>query len=206
MAPWHVHILTLFPEMFPGPLAFSLSGKALEKNLWSYNTINIRDFAEGVHKRVDDTPFGGGAGMVLQAEPIERALLSIDNPGRKIYLSARGRPFTQQYAESLIHDQSLTLLCGRYEGVDQRVLEAHAFEEISIGDYILSGGELPAQILMDACIRLIPGVMGNEETVSEESFSGAGLLEYPHYTRPAQWRASDGKTYSVPDVFSFRTP
>lgn len=200
MKQWRVNILTLFPEMFPGMLGQSLSGKALEKGLWSYNAINIRDFAQDKHKTVDDTPFGGGAGMVMRADIIEAALLSIKDPGRRIYLSPRGRPLTQKLAEEL-KDQHLTLLCGRYEGVDQRVLDAHKFEEVSIGDYVLSGGEPAAMILMDACIRLLPGVMGNEETAGEESFSN-NMLEYPHYTRPAEWTDSHGKTHAVPDVLT----
>lgn len=197
--PWHINILTLFPEMFPGMLGQSLSGKALEKGIWSYNAVNIRDFAEGKHKTVDDTPFGGGAGMVMRADVIEKALLSLSNPGRKIYLSPRGKQLTQPLVKELSRTTSLTLLCGRYEGVDQRILDAGGFEEISIGDYVLSGGEPAAMILMDACIRLLPGVMGNEETPTEESFSD-GLLEYPHYTRPADWIAADGQTYNVPET------
>lgn len=200
MKQWRVNILTLFPEMFPGMLGQSLSGKALEKGLWSYHAINIRDFAQDKHKTVDDTPFGGGAGMVMRADIIEAALLSVKDPGRRIYLSPRGRPLTQKLAEEL-KDQHLTLLCGRYEGVDQRVLDAHKFEEVSIGDYVLSGGEPAAMILMDACIRLLPGVMGNEETAGEESFSN-NMLEYPHYTRPAEWTDSHGKTHAVPDVLT----
>jgi tRNA (guanine37-N1)-methyltransferase len=198
---WHVNILTLFPEMFPASLGESLSGKALENKIWSYNAINIRDFATDKHKTVDDTPFGGGAGMVMRADVIENALLSIKEPGRKIYLSPRGTPLTQNLVRELSFASPMTLLCGRYEGVDQRVLDAQGFEEVSIGDYVLSGGEPAAMILMDACIRLLPGVMGNENTAGEESFSN-GLLEYPHYTRPADWQAGDGKTYSVPEVLT----
>lgn len=197
---WRVNILTLFPEMFPGPLGLSLSGRALENGAWSYNAVNIRDFAQDKHKTVDDTPFGGGAGMVMRADVIENALLSVENPGRKIYLSPRGKVLNQQLVQELTQTP-VTLLCGRYEGVDQRVLDAHGFEEISIGDYVLSGGEPAAMILMDSCIRLLPGVMGNEETAGEESFSN-GLLEYPHYTRPAQWSAADGKTYDVPEILT----
>ena len=192
--PWSVNILTLFPEMFPGSLGQSLSGKALESNIWSFNAVNIRDFAEGAHKSVDDTPYGGGAGMVMRADVIEKALLSIKNPGRKIYLSPRGKPLTQDMVKECSQLDALTLLCGRYEGVDQRVLDAHEFEEVSIGDYVLSGGEPAALILMDACIRLLPGVMGNEDTPNEESFSN-GLLEYPHYTRPSEWNG-----VKVPEV------
>jgi tRNA (guanine37-N1)-methyltransferase len=200
----HFNILTLFPEMFPGSLGQSLSGKALDKGLWSYGCVNIRDYAGGVHKCVDDTPFGGGAGMVMRPDIVEKSLLSIPNPGRKIYLSPRGKTLTQALIQDLAHTPDITLLCGRYEGVDQRVLDAQDFEEISIGDYVLSGGEPAALILMDACIRLLPGVMGNDDTPSEESFSPetGGLLEYPHYTRPACWDDANGKSYHVPEVLT----
>ena len=171
MSNWHVNILTLFPEMFPGNLGMSLSGKALDKGLWSYNCVNIRDFATGVHKSVDDTPFGGGAGMVMRPDIVENALLSIPDTGRKIYMSPRGKPLTQNLVQELSQEKTVTMLCGRYEGVDQRVLDAHDFEEISVGDYVLSGGEPAAIVLMDACIRLLEGVMGNEQTPEEESFS-----------------------------------
>ncbi|MCK5375289.1 MAG: tRNA (guanosine(37)-N1)-methyltransferase TrmD [Alphaproteobacteria bacterium] len=197
--PWHVNLLTLFPEMFPGSLGQSLSGKALGKDVWSYECINIRDFAGGVHKCVDDTPFGGGAGMVMRPDVIEKALLSIKQPGRKIYMSPRGKPLNQALIEDLATTPTLTILCGRYEGVDQRLLDAHNFEEISIGDYVLSGGEPAAIILMDACIRLLDGVMGNKATPDEESFSN-GLLEYPHYTRPAQWTDANGQLRTIPEV------
>lgn len=200
-ARWHINLLTLFPEMFPGPLGCSLSGKALENGLWSFKTVNIRDFAQDGHKSVDDTPYGGGAGMVMRPDIIEKAALSTENPGRKIYLSPRGTPLTQALVQELANEHALTLLCGRYEGVDQRVLDAQEFEEISIGDYILSGGEPAALILMDACIRLLPGVLGNEETISEESFA-SGLLEYPHYTRPALWTGADGRPREVPEVLT----
>jgi len=196
----HFNLLTLFPEMFPGSLGQSLSGKALERGDWSYSSINIRDHAgNDVHKSVDDTPYGGGAGMVMRADIIEKALLSVEKPGRKIYLSPRGKPLKQPLVQDLSTEHSLTLLCGRYEGVDQRVLDAHNFEEISIGDYVLSGGEPAALILMDACIRLLPGVMGNADTPLEESFSN-GLLEYPHYTRPSEWTDTHGKTHEVPEI------
>lgn len=201
MMGWHVSILTLFPEMFPGFLGHSLAGKALARGDWSVDAINIRDFAEGVHKTVDDTPYGGGAGMVMRPDVIERATLSIKQPGRKIYMSPRGTPLTQSLVKELAATPALTILCGRYEGVDQRVLDAQGFEEISIGDYVLSGGEQAAMIVMDACIRLLPGVMGNDATPDEESFA-EGLLEYPHYTRPATWTAADGKSYAVPEVLS----
>lgn len=202
MTLWRAHILTLFPGMFPGPLAESLSGKALEKGLWACDAIDIRGFATDRHRTVDDTPFGGGAGMVMRPDIIESALLSIPEPGRKIYLSARGRKLDQRLVEDLSREPVVTLLCGRYEGVDQRVIETHGFEEISIGDYVLSGGEPAALILMDSCIRLLPGVMGNAETAAEESHGPEGLLEYPHYTRPAQWTDATGQIRSVPDVLT----
>ncbi len=197
----HFNILTLFPDMFPGSLGQSLSGRALEQELWSYNTINIRDFAHDKHNTVDDTPYGGGAGMVMRADVIENALMSIPDQGRKIYLSPRGKVLNQKLVKELSAEPALTLLCGRYEGIDQRVLDAQDFEEISIGDYVLSGGEPAALILMDACIRLREGVMGNEDTADEESFSN-GLLEYPHYTRPAIWTDSNDMTHHVPEVLT----
>jgi tRNA (guanine37-N1)-methyltransferase len=217
---FHVNLLTLFPDMFPGFLGQSLAGKALERGDWSYNAVQIRDSATDKHQTVDDTPFGGGAGMVMRADVIERALLSLCHPegasategfreilrfaqddriGRKIYMSPRGKVLNQSLVKELSQQTVLTILCGRYEGVDQRVLDAHEFEEISIGDYVLSGGEPAAMILMDACIRLLPGVMGNEATPDEESFSN-GLLEYPHYTRPADWTDSNGVLRPVPEV------
>ncbi len=197
----HINLLTLFPEMFPGSLGESLSGKALDKELWAYECINIRDFATGIHKNVDDTPFGGGAGMVMRPDIIESALLSVQPVGRKIYMSPRGKPLTQALVKELAKEKVLTILCGRYEGVDQRVLDAHEFEEISVGDYVLSGGEPAALILMDACIRLLDGVMGNASTPNEESFSD-GLLEYPHYTRPGEWIDNAGNSHKVPEVLS----
>lgn len=199
MTKWHVNLLTLFPEMFPGYLGHSLAGKALENGDWSFKTVNIRDFTEDVHKSVDDTPYGGGAGMVMRADIIEKALISIKAPGKKIYMSPRGKTLTQNKAIELSQTPELTILCGRYEGVDQRLLDAYEFEDISIGDYVLSGGEPAALTLMDSCIRLLPGVMGNHTTTDEESFSN-GLLEYPHYTRPASWDAQTGCTFEVPEV------
>ncbi|MCB1539059.1 MAG: tRNA (guanosine(37)-N1)-methyltransferase TrmD [Alphaproteobacteria bacterium] len=195
----HFNLLTLFPEMFPGFLGHSLAGRAREDGKWSYTAINIRDFAQDRHKTVDDTPFGGGAGMVMRPDVIEAALLSIPKPGRVLYMSPRGRVLDQALTRELAATPALTILCGRYEGVDQRVLDAHGFEEISVGDYVLSGGEPAALVLMDSCIRLLDGVMGNAETVSEESFEG-GLLEYPHYTRPAEWVDAKGIAHAVPDV------
>lgn len=199
------NILTLFPEMFPGSLGHSLAGKALERADWGYACVNIRDFGHGVHKSVDDTPYGGGAGMVMRADVLEKAMLSPESQNlrisesQKIYLSPRGTPLTQAKVKELSACSNITLLCGRYEGVDERFLDAYDFEEVSIGDYVLSGGEPAALILMDACIRLLPGVMGNEETPHEESFSN-GLLEYPHYTKPAEWSTQDGRAFEVPEV------
>lgn len=197
----HFNLLTLFPDMFPGFAGQSIAGRALEDKKWSYTTVNIREHAKDKHKTVDDTPFGGGAGMVMRADVIENALLSLPQAGRKIYMSPRGRVLNQALVQELAATPFITVLCGRYEGVDQRVLDAHGFEEVSIGDYVLSGGEPAALIMMDACIRLIDGVMGNAETVSEESFSN-GLLEYPHYTRPAEWIDANGKTHAVPEVLT----
>jgi tRNA (guanine37-N1)-methyltransferase len=198
------NILTLFPDMFPGSLGQSLAGRALKEERWAYNAINIRDFATDKHKTVDDTPAGGGAGLVMKADVIGHAIESIpqDNRGKMIYMSPRGIPLTQKKVEELSMAPALTILCGRYEGVDQRVLDAYGFEEISIGDYVLSGGEPAAIILLDACIRLLDGVMGNRETVSEESFSdGAdGLLEYPQYTRPTEWEDTSGEIRKIPDI------
>ena len=200
--PLNFNILTLFPDMFPGCLGQSLSGKALENGAWSYNCINIRDYGLGVHKSVDDSPYGGGAGMVMRADIIEQSLMAVPNVGRKIYLSPRGKQLKQPLVKELSLEENITLLCGRYEGVDQRVLDAHGFEEVSIGDYVLSGGEPAALILMDSCIRLLHGVMGNAQTAPEESFSPerGGLLEYPHYTKPHQWIDNKGNTHEVPEV------
>jgi tRNA (guanine37-N1)-methyltransferase len=183
-----INILTLFPEMFPGPLDHSLMGKALDKKMWHLNPINIRDFATDAHRSVDDTPFGGGAGMVLRADVLDAAYQSLgeDKALPTYYLSPRGKPLTQKTVEKLSATPGLNLLCGRYEGVDERFLEKRGIEELSIGDYILSGGELAAMVLIDACLRLRPGILGKEVSHQEDSFSN-GLLEYPHYTRPQVW-------------------
>ena len=189
---WHASVYTLFPGMFPGPLGDSLAGRAVGR-VWQLDLHDIRDAATDRHRTVDDTPYGGGAGMVMRADVLDRALG--DDDGRPlIYLSPRGVPFTQQRARALAAGPGVRLVCGRYEGVDQRVLDARAMEEISIGDYVLSGGELAALVLLDTCVRLVPGVMGAAASATDESFSNA-LLEYPHYTRPALW---DGR--AVPDV------
>ncbi len=187
--------------MFPGPLGQSLAGKALEKGLWGYEAIQIRDFAQDKHKTVDDTPYGGGAGMVMKPDVLARSLdyaIEKQPKTKLIYPSPRGKLLTQAKIEEFVSSKSLTILCGRYEGVDHRVLEKYGVEEVSIGDYILSGGEVAAIVIIDACIRKLDGVIGNSQTHSQESF-GAGnfsdLLEYPHYTRPPLW---EGKT--VPDI------
>ncbi len=188
-------MLTLFPEMFPGPLAHSLAGKALTEGLWSLDAVNIRDFATDRHSTVDDTPFGGGPGMVLRADVIDAAIDDAAIAGAPlVYLTPRGTPLSQEIAAELADGPGVTLICGRYEGVDQRVLDARDVTEISLGDFVLSGGEPAALALLDACVRLLPGVMGAEASLEEESFA-RGLLEYPHYTRPAEWCGR-----KVPDV------
>jgi tRNA (guanine37-N1)-methyltransferase len=194
MANWHVHLLTLFPEMFPGPLAHSLAGKALEAGLWKLTTHQIRDFATDKHRTVDDTPYGGGAGMVLKPDVVDAALNALPQGTRKIYLSPRGKVLNQQLLVELSNTPEVALLCGRYEGVDQRVIDKHELEEVSLGDFVLAGGEVAAMTLIEGVVRLLPGAIGNSETHSEESFT-SGLLEYPHYTRPASW---DGR--GVPEV------
>lgn len=196
-------ILTLFPDMFPGPLGQSLAGRALAEGLWSLEVLNIRDFATDKHGTVDDRPYGGGTGMVLKPDILE---LAIEHgrtrlPGaRLIYTSPRGRPLHQRMVEGM-KDQSLIILCGRFEGVDQRIIDHYQMEEISLGDFVLSGGELAALTLLDACVRLIPGVIGKESALAQESFAEtedcAGLLEYPHYTRPPVW-----KGLPVPEVLT----
>ncbi len=198
---FNVNILTLFPDMFPGALNDGITGRALENGLWSVNAVNIRDFAKDNYKTVDDTPFGGGAGMVMKADIISDAVESIQPRGRMIYMSPRGKVLNQKLARELSSEENLTILCGRYEGVDQRVLDHYEFEEISIGDYVLSGGELGAMVLIDSCVRLLDGAVGNDETTLNESHEN-GLLEHPHYTRPAVWSAPDGSELSVPDVLS----
>jgi tRNA (guanine37-N1)-methyltransferase len=192
--PWRATVLTLFPEMFPGPLGHSLAGRALSRGIWSLEARNIRDFAADRHRTVDDAPFGGGAGMVIRPDVLDAALASCDDGHPALYLTPRGARLTQQMVRRLACSPGLVLLCGRYEGVDQRVIEARGLQEISIGDYVLSGGELAGMVILDGCVRLLPGVMGAAESAEDESFT-AGLLEYPHYTRPADWLGR-----RVPDV------
>jgi tRNA (guanine37-N1)-methyltransferase len=196
--PWRAAVLTIFPEMFPGPLGLSLAGKALNQGTWELSAIDIRDVAQDKHRSVDDTPAGGGAGMVMRADiaaraiDAARALMPAEAP--TLYLSPRGKPLTQARARELAQGPGAILLCGRFEGVDERALEARNVEEVSIGDYVLSGGELAAMVLIDTVVRLLPGVAGNEVSLAEESFAG-GLLEYPHYTRPRDW---EGR--AIPEV------
>jgi tRNA (guanine37-N1)-methyltransferase len=183
---WRADVLTLFPAMFPGPLAESLAGKAMASGIWSLRTTDIRDFGTGRHRSVDDTPFGGGAGMVLRPDVLDAAIASVADDRPLIVLTPRGTPLTQARIRALAAGPGAILVCGRFEGIDQRVIEARHAEEISIGDYILSGGEIAALAILDAAIRLLPGTMGAAASAEEESFS-TPLLEYPHYTRPALW-------------------
>jgi tRNA (guanine37-N1)-methyltransferase len=195
--PWRMTMLTLFPDLFPGPLGASLTGQALTAGLWSLETINIRDFGIGRHRAVDDSPTGGGAGMVLRADVLAAC---IDQAREKspdapvIYLSPRGEPFTQAHAVEFARGPGLTMLAGRFEGVDERVITGRNLREISIGDYVLSGGELAAMVVADACLRLIPGVIGAADSLSEESFEN-GLLEYPQYTKPREFEGQ-----SAPEI------
>ncbi len=194
---WRATVLTLFPEMFPGPLGVSLVGQALGAGLWSLSTIQIRDFGLGRHRQVDDNPAGGGAGMVLRADVLGPAIdhaRQTDAEAPAIYLSPRGEPLTQALARELAAGPGALLLAGRFEGVDERVIEGRGLREVSIGDYVLSGGELAAMVLIDACVRLLPGVLGAAESLEHESFE-KGLLEYPQYTRPRDW---EGR--AIPDV------
>jgi len=194
---WKATVLTLFPEMFPGPLAHSLAGQGLAAGAWALEAVDIRDFAEGRHRSVDDAPFGGGPGMVMRPDVVARAIESARHaePALKlIYLTPRGRPFDQATARELAAGAGVTLLCGRYEGLDERVLDEYRPAEISLGDFVLSGGEAAAIALIDACVRLLPGVVGKQESLAEESFE-AGLLEYPQFTRPQVWQGR-----AVPDV------
>ncbi|ABQ31350.1 MULTISPECIES: tRNA (guanosine(37)-N1)-methyltransferase TrmD [Acidiphilium] len=181
-------IITLFPEMFPGPLGQSLAGRALETGIWALDCVNLRDFGLGRHRAVDDTPFGGGAGMVLRPDVLDAAIGQARDGRPLIALTPRGAPLTQARIRRLAEGPGAVLLCGRFEGFDQRALDANEAEEISLGDFVLSGGEIAALALLDATIRLLPGVMGAAESAEEESFSDGTLLEYPHYTRPAVWQ------------------
>ena len=188
---FHATVVTLFPEMFPGSLGGSLTGKALDDGKWHLDTVQIRDYAQDKHLTVDDTPYGGGAGMVMKPDVVDRALTAAKAKGspkrRLIYLTPRGKPFCQTMAHDYANTDGLILLCGRYEGVDHRVVEEWNMEEVSIGDYVLTGGELPAQILLDATVRLLPDVLGNKKSLENESFE-LGILEHPQYTKPQNWK------------------
>ena len=191
---WTVTLLTIFPEMFPGPLGQSLAGRALAEGVWALETVDIRAFARDKHRSVDDAPFGGGAGMVMRPDVIGQAIQASHTGGPLVYLTPRGRLLDQERVRALAREPRVTILCGRFEGVDQRVLDAHGAEEISLGDFVLSGGEPAALAMMDAVVRLLPGVVGKEASLAEESFEW-GLLEYPHYTRPQEWQGR-----GVPEV------
>ncbi|HEY3908499.1 MAG TPA: tRNA (guanosine(37)-N1)-methyltransferase TrmD [Stellaceae bacterium] len=184
---WRATVLTIFPEMLPGPLAHSLAGKALSAGLWRLDTVDIRQFARDKHRSVDDAPYGGGPGMVMRPDVLDAAVAGCGGVGPLILLSPRGRRLEQQRVMALAAGAGVTLVCGRFEGVDERVLEARAIEELSLGDFVLSGGEPAAIAVIDACVRLLPGVVGDAEALAEESFA-EGLLEYPQYTRPPLWQ------------------
>lgn len=194
---WQATVLTLFPDMFPGPLGLSLAGKALENGVWALKTLDIRDFARDKHRSVDDTPFGGGAGMVMRPDVVDAALAAVeDQPGPRLYLSPRGRRFDQRRAKALAADPGAVFVCGRYEGLDERVIAARGLEEVSLGDFVLSGGEPAALAIIDAVVRLLPGVMGAANGLAEESFE-EGLLEYPLFTQPRVWNG-----LTVPEVLT----
>ena len=192
---WQAQVFTLYPEVFPGPLSKGLYGKAMSKNLWDLKVVNIRDAAEDKHKTVDDTPYGGGSGMLLKADVLAKSTDQNKNEGETmLYLSPRGKKFDQSYAKKLAREKSISLICGHFEGVDERVLSTRKIGEISIGDYVLSGGETAAYVVIDSVLRLLPGVLGNDNSKMDETFEN-GLLEYPQYTKPQIW---DKK--AVPDV------
>ncbi len=196
--PWTATVVTIFPEMFPGPLGASLAGRALGEGRWRLGTLNPREFAADRHRTVDDTPFGGGAGMVMRPDILAAALdqaVAAGAPGPLLYLSPRGAPLRQRLVRELAAGPGVVLLCGRYEGVDQRLIDARGLVEVSVGDFVLSGGELAAMVLVDACVRLLPGVLGAAASLAEESFTDDGLLEYPHYTRPQVWEGRE-----VPEI------
>jgi tRNA (guanine37-N1)-methyltransferase len=192
---WQAQVFTLYPEFFPGPLSKGLYGKALEKNLWSLKVVNIRDATDDKHKTVDDTPYGGGSGMLLKADVLAKSLDNNKNKDEKIiYLSPKGKKFDQSFAQELAKQKSVSFICGHFEGVDERILSTRNIQEVSIGDYILSGGETASFVIIDSILRLLPGVLGNENSKVEESFEN-GLLEYPQYTKPQIWEEK-----SVPEV------
>ena len=192
---WQAQVFTLYPEVFPGPLSKGLYGKAMSKNLWNLKIVNIRDAARDKHKTVDDNPYGGGSGMLLKADVLAKSIDQNKIDGEKIlYLSPKGKKFDQNYAKTLAKEKSLSLICGHFEGVDERILSTRNIEEISIGDYVLSGGETAAYVVIDSILRLLPGILGNDNSKIEETFEN-GLLEYPQYTKPQIWEEK-----AVPDV------
>lgn len=195
---WTAQVLTLFPQAFPGVLGESLTGKALKDGIWQLQTFDLRDYGVGKHRNVDDTPAGGGAGMVLRADVLDAAIRDARSGARgrmpMVYLSPRGKPMNQQMMQNIARMDGITLLCGRFEGVDERVLHHHGIEEVSLGDFVMTGSEIAAHALIDATVRLLPGVLGNEESAVEESFSN-GLLEHPQYTKPAEWEG-----HAIPEV------
>ena len=195
---YNVKILSIFPEVFSGPLGVSLIGNALKKKIWNLDIINIRDFAKDKHKSVDDTPYGGGAGMIMKPDIIGLAIDSLkDNISKRICLTPRGKLLNQDKVKELSTEDGLILLCGRYEGIDQRVIDFYDFEEVSIGNYVISGGESATFVLLESVLRLLPGVLGGNETLNEESFSDKDLLEYPQYTKPRDWNG-----ICVPEVLT----
>jgi tRNA (guanine37-N1)-methyltransferase len=192
---WQAQVFTLYPEVFPGPLSKGMYGKAMSKDLWNLKVVNIRDAAEDKHKTVDDTPYGGGSGMLLKPDVLAKSLDQNKIEGERIlYLSPKGKKFDQNYAKRLAKEKSISLICGHFEGVDERVLSTRNIEEISIGDYVLSGGETAAYVVIDSVLRLLPGVLGNDNSKIEETFEN-GLLEYPQFTKPQIWEEK-----AVPDV------
>src|SRR5499427_10373913 len=194
---WRATVLTIFPELFPGPLGASLAGKAHANGLWSLAVVDIRDFAADKHRTVDDTPAGGGPGMIMKADVLSRAIDATAADGRpRLLMSARGRPLTQEWVRELVQEPGIVAVCGRFEGVDERIIPGRGLIEVSIGDYVLAGGELAAMALIEACVRLIPGVMGKDSSGADESFSG-NLIEYPQFTRPQVW---EGR--AIPEVLT----
>ena len=192
---WKAQVFTLYPDVFPGPLSKGLYGKALSKNLWNLKIVNIKDAAEDKHKTVDDTPYGGGSGMLLKADILANSLDQNKTEGERVlYLSPKGKKFDQNYAKELASEKSLSMICGHFEGIDERVLSTRNIEEVSIGDYVLSGGESAAYVIIDSILRLLPGVLGNDNSKFDESFEN-GLLEYPQYTKPQIWEEK-----AVPEV------
>lgn len=193
---WHATVLTIFPELFPGPLGASLAGKASANGLWSLTTVDIREFTTDKHRSVDDTPAGGGPGMIMKADVLGRAIDAAADGRPRLLMSPRGRPLNQAWVRKLVQGPGVVAVCGRFEGVDERVIAGRGLTEVSIGDYVLAGGELAAMVLIDACVRLVPGVMGRESSGADESFS-ANLIEYPQFTRPQVWEG-----LAIPEVLT----